>query len=346
MDARHEPLSQEEVDRLVHAAHHILGALQKRGPQFGFNDDAISFLARSINSDRLKADPERIARLTYLYGAFLGHTLLICNPGLDGRWVRAGDEFGVAFDNGIATTTILPIKRVAEQFEHGEARSIHAHFAALCEQLPKARKAVAPARLIPERASERGWSVANDPDGLMLSEAKLRALQPELFSLTRWDAFVRAAWGGVTMMGRIEWRKRLREHLLHGDCCAAMVVDDQLVAAYSDEIDGAVLLRFERTVFEANGWTPGMRLLAVNTYSPIAYGKARDLNFGPQARNQYGDLHALIADLLVDKRAPVESRIAAIPAAEWERLAACAQAAVAAGMPSRNGLPLLAIVSA
>lgn len=345
MDVRHEPLSQEEVDRLVHAAHHILGALQKRGPQFGFNDDAVNFLARSINSDRLKADPARIARLGYLYGAFLGHTLLICNPGLDGRWVKVGDDFGLAFDNGVTTTTVLPLKRVAEQFEHGEAHSIHAYFAALCAQLRKGRKPVVPAR-VPERTSPQGWSFATDPHGLTLSDAKLRELQPELFSLTLWDAFVRVEWGGVTTMGRTEWRKRLREHLLHGECRAAMVIDGGLVAAYSDALDSAVLLRFAPAVFAANGWTPGTRLLAVNTYAPIAYGKARDLIFGPQASGKYGDLHALIADLLVDQRAPVESRIAAIPVAEWERLAECAQEAVAKAMPPRNGLPLLAIVSA
>lgn len=345
MDVRHEPLGQEEVDRLVHAAHHILGALQKRGPQFGFNDDAISFLARSINSDRLKADPDRIARLTYLYGAFLGHTLLICNPGFDGHWVKAGDELGISFDDGATTTTILPIRRVAEQFEHGEASSIHAHFAALCVQLPQARRAAAPQRLA-SLASGRRWFEAAEVDILILSEARLRALQPELFSLTLWDDFVRALRSDLTTMGRIEWRKRLHEHLQRGSCHAAMVVDDRLVAAYSDEIDGCVLLSFERAVFEANGWTPGTRLLAVNGHAPIAYGQAPDLIFGPRAKGQFGDVHALIADLLTDHRRAVDKRIAAIPAGEWDRLAECVTAALARGLPARNGLPLLASLSA
>lgn len=345
MDVRHEPLGQEEVDRLVHAAHHILGALQKRGSEFGFNDDAISFLARSINSDRLKADPDRIARLTYLYGAFLGHTLLICNPGFDGRWVKAGDELGISFDDGVTTTTFLPIRRVAEQFEHGAANSIHAHFAALCVQLPKARRAAAPQRLA-SLASGRRWFEAAESDALVLSDDKLRALQPELFSLSLWDDFVRARRGDVTTMGRTEWRKRLHEHLQRGDCRAAMVVDDKLVAAYSDEIDGVVLLSFERAVFEANAWTPGTRLLAVNSHAPIAYGRAPDLTFGPRAKGQFGDVHALIADLLTDHRRAIETRIAAIPADQWERLAECAHEAVARGMPARNGQPLLASVSA
>lgn len=142
-------------------------------------------------------------------------------------------------------------------------------------------------------------SRASDPGGVAPSIAKLRRLQP--------DAGDHAH----------EW---FAKHLQEGDSRAAVVLElsPLLVAAYSDDLDCAVVLRFPDELVQQHALERGSRLLTVNTYS--AWGPRRpDLLLGPAAHRGWNNVTPLIAEFLSDDSERIELRKQAIAEDEWRR---------------------------
>lgn len=163
---------------------------------------------------------------------------------------------------------------------------------------------------------------ASDPVQISLSLAKLRKLKvPRNVDMLPSDL--------------------LNEHLGFGDSRAAVVVSTEplLVAAYTDELDCVVLLRFQPELVGDYGLEVGSRLLTVNTYTrnpPLA----PDLVPGPESYDRWFNYFPLIADFLTEDMPAVEARKAAIAEAEWQRARSQGARALKANpQPLREGHP-------
>ena len=148
---------------------------------------------------------------------------------------------------------------------------------------------------------------ASDPGGVTIDPQRLRRLSPSLFGL------------GAVLPTRMIVRKILDAHLWNGDSRAAVVlnVSPLLVAAYSDDFDAVVVLRFERRAVDTYVQV-GTRLLTVNTYqkgSPVV----RDIVQGPRSNHRWSNFHPVIADFVAADLDRVERRKAAISGPEWQR---------------------------
>jgi hypothetical protein len=160
-------------------------------------------------------------------------------------------------------------------------------------------------------------SRASDPAGLTLSPRRYRRLR---------------GMGGIVweLLGRAfgtKYPDLVREHLECGDSRAALVVATSplLVAAYTDELDCVVMLRFPRWLVREHGLEVGSRLLAVITY-PHDENLARDLDLGPAHHGQFLNAHPQIGEFLSGDVERMEARKREIEEGEWRR---CAELAAA-----------------
>ncbi|MEZ6189540.1 MAG: hypothetical protein R3F62_31640 [Planctomycetota bacterium] len=173
-----------------------------------------------------------------------------------------------------------------------------------------------------------GWISASDPADVGLSLRKLWRLPAP-----RWARSLPPA--------------ALDQRLRHGDCRAAVVVssDPLLIAAYTDELDCAVLLRFPVELAAAYGLEVGSRLLAVTTYARQGE-RAEDLKPGPRASGEVRNVLPLIAEFLVDDLEAVEARKAQISEDEWRRAGRRARTALRRQpKPIRHGHPYVSQLS-
>jgi hypothetical protein len=188
-------------------------------------------------------------------------------------------------------------------------------------------------------------SYASDPGLLLLSEVKLFEIQPELYSLPLWQNLCKLLWERYCEDDRVMYREKFAEHLRFGDSRAAVVVDPEkaLVAAYTDELDCVVLLKFDPQLTRQYRWEVGTRLLTVNTYTKKhRKSMAADLSFGTNHLDRYGNFHPLIADLLTDDMRALKERKSRITEDEWARTIALARQALLRPVPPRDGRPMLA----
>jgi ribosomal protein S18 acetylase RimI-like enzyme len=118
---------------------------------------------------------------------------------------------------------------------------------------------------------------------------------------------------------RDDFAAKLDEHLRLGDSRAAMVVgiSPLLVAAYTDELDCVVMLRFPQEFVGAFDLRAGTRLLTVNTYfkEPRI---APDLIPGPAAYDEWTNVYPVIAEFLSEDAGRIERRKCEIEESEWE----------------------------
>jgi hypothetical protein len=164
-------------------------------------------------------------------------------------------------------------------------------------------------------------SVASFPGRVRLSKAKLKALQPELFSRF-WDLLSWQVVDGKLWNVNRWWKTRIEEHLWSGDSRAAVVVSTKplLVAAYTDEIDCVALLRFRNRLVSEYDLEVGSRLVTVNLYEYMQEGTYEtDLLPGPRARVSYRNFTPLIADFLTDDFEQLAKRKDQISEDEWKR---------------------------
>ena len=177
-------------------------------------------------------------------------------------------------------------------------------------------------------------AAASDPGGVPLDPRRLRQLSPSLFG------------AGSLIPGRAIARKSLEAHLWNGDSRAAVVLSIQplLVAAFSDDFDAVVVLRFDRPPLDCPVQV-GSRLLTVNTYYRGG-AVARDIIPGPYGSGAWANFHPVIADFVTADPARVERRKAAIGEPEWVRAWNLGQyhlvnqpGQVRDGAPHRSGRP-------
>lgn len=150
-------------------------------------------------------------------------------------------------------------------------------------------------------------ALASDPGGVTIDPHRLKALAPSLFG------------AGSLLPSRAVARRTLSAHLWNGDSRAAVVlsVEPLLVAAYSDDFDAVVVLRFDPRPVDVP-LQVGSRLLTINTY--FSGGTtASDIVRGPRASQTWSNFHPVIADFVAAERGRVEGRKATISEPEWQR---------------------------
>ena len=153
-------------------------------------------------------------------------------------------------------------------------------------------------------------ALASDPIPVVLSPALFSRFYEDLGLLTR-----------LRFVAQIS-QEVLAEHVQRGDSRAAMVVrvePEVVVAAYTDELDCVVMLRFPDWVREVYPLRVGAKLLTINTYMWISEGMARDLTPGPRFTNQYGDFYPVIAEFVGQNLDVIEARKSQIADDEWLR---------------------------
>ena len=178
---------------------------------------------------------------------------------------------------------------------------------------------------------------ASHPGLVLLSQSKLKRLEPDLFPSWWWKVCNAAAWKKLEY-----FRIHIEEHLNNGDSRAAIVLKTRplVVAAYTDELDCVALLRFPGELAVEDNLKEGSRLLTVNTYRWREQGIAPDLTFGEGDYKRYGNFAPFIAEFLSDDKEHIEQRKAQIGEDEWQRTWQMANEYVTrCGWIARDGCP-------
>ena len=181
---------------------------------------------------------------------------------------------------------------------------------------------------------------------LTLSQRKLKALEPELYSSRSWQKFLRE--NGYRLAAPNEdashWKSYVEENLRRGDFRAAVVVSASplLIATYASELDCIAMLRFTDQLVPKYDLSDGTQLLAVNLYLEWNFFLPEDLNPGPRQTGKYRNFAPMIADFLTDDANLVEEKKAGIAKAEWRRAEALGREYLKwHGERARDGRPLL-----
>ena len=161
-----------------------------------------------------------------------------------------------------------------------------------------------------------GIIAPHNPGKFFFSDSKLQFLQPELFGL-------RGLLGRLAAFFCMNWSPRtyLDEQILYGDCCAAVVIETRplLVAAYSRELDGIVMLKFPEELADEYQLTAGSRLLSSNTYDTHRVSDG-DLFPGPRKRtDSWRYFHPIIADFVTADPERLQYCKLRISDQEWQR---------------------------
>lgn len=111
--------------------------------------------------------------------------------------------------------------------------------------------------------------------------------------------------------------------LTNGDSRAAVVltIEPLRVAAYTDEFDCVIILRFTKEVDNYYRLEPGDRLLTINTYAPPGSMKRpKDITMGDRYKgSEWENVFPFIADFMTDDMDMIERRKRAISEDEWQR---------------------------
>jgi hypothetical protein len=171
---------------------------------------------------------------------------------------------------------------------------------------------------------------------LSLSEEKLRRYQPEAFG------FSGLLW---SIRKRVRFKWLLAQCLKYGDARAAIVasVSPLIVAAYSDEFDAVLALRYPDAFTEHFSLTIGQHLISVTAYGPTP---ARDIVRGSNAETEWGNFVPTIAEFFSDDVGRIEHLHSRISDREWNRCRELCAVWMTTRTPrARDGLPLHADAS-
>src|SRR5262245_61598337 len=119
---------------------------------------------------------------------------------------------------------------------------------------------------VPSTMADRTVKVDSPTATLSLSDEKLKAIEPELYSARSWNKFLRE--NGYRLGSQNEsteyWKNHIAQYLRCGDARAAVVVSVSplLIAPFAIELDCVALLRFDRKVARAYDLNAGKQLLA------------------------------------------------------------------------------------
>lgn len=189
-----------------------------------------------------------------------------------------------------------------------------------------------------EVADIRSRTGYDEPAFLRLSPALLARQHPEclpsgLSRVTRWLR-------GLRDFDRwfVQW---VGNHLLLGGPDPAVVLRSAplVVAAYSEEHDAVVLLRFadHHVPDRLGGLVAGSRLVTVNLDCCASLGQAPDLTPGPASERRYGNFHPIVADFLSDERDQLTALSSTFPEERWARARALGEARLEETHEPRDG---------
>ena len=164
------------------------------------------------------------------------------------------------------------------------------------------------------------FTASTHPARLKLSRRLLQNVEPEFQGarLRYWQEQDRQN-GTSRIEGTLE---SLAIHLDRGDARAALVAavsPELLVAAYTDELDCVVMLRFPQDLVELYDLEVGTPLITCNFYQKTDYGVALDLTPGSEARQRWDTFYPLIGSFLSsddDRLVQLEQEISD---KEWDR---------------------------
>lgn len=143
-------------------------------------------------------------------------------------------------------------------------------------------------------------SYASNPGSLMINEAKLRRLRPDLFLPT---GRLRRALHRLDLVD--DEYHDLAYHVGKGDCQPAVVVSTEplRVAAYSDELDCVAMLGFPVELVREYALEVRDSLISVNlywTWEHCGGVVVPDLYPGKGAHGRYGNFDPVIGDFVSD----------------------------------------------
>jgi hypothetical protein len=159
-------------------------------------------------------------------------------------------------------------------------------------------------------------SKASDPGLIKISYSKLKRLCPENFA----SGIDPLDWLDQVAGERAIQNFLVADQLIHGDSRAAVVMSvfPLLVAAYTQELDCIVMLRFPDELVGEYGLKVRSRLLTVNRYHRD-WRSASDIEEGRLSYNRYSNFQPFIADFLSDDWDRLAARKASIIEDEWTR---------------------------
>lgn len=157
-------------------------------------------------------------------------------------------------------------------------------------------------------------SYAEESGALELSKEMLKAACPGMFG-----SF------GIKL-SHLGTFKRMCEYIQLGDSQPAVVysLSPFLVAAYADEMDAVVLVRFDDSLVRKYGIVQGQRMISVNVYDDgKRYGMdiPKDIDIGAGYLNRWTDFTPHIGDLLSENKKLIEIHKANIPEEKWQYVA-------------------------
>jgi hypothetical protein len=183
---------------------------------------------------------------------------------------------------------------------------------------------------------------------LSLSPERLARLHPELYpGKAPLRHLMGRAFSVASYVTPSDVRAEIENLLKHGDARAATVVSiaPLCVAAYSDEFDAVVLLRFPERLTVDYRLAVGTRLITVNNYMRTMFPH-QDITPGPAATGQFTGFYPLIADFLTDD-SRLQTLKQEISEGEWRRAYELGTQKWQAGLrASRDGRPRFALYPA
>lgn len=154
-------------------------------------------------------------------------------------------------------------------------------------------------------------TVAENPGDIRLSAKKYKQIKKLLGN------------NAVSFMQSFFLKKRINEYLNMGDTQPAVVVSVSplTVAAYSDEMDAVVMLRFPEVLAEQYALKQGTRLVTSNVYSfRRGFNVASDIFIGKNYLNRYSDFIPMVSLFLSDDELFVKNRTKLFDEKVWERV--------------------------
>ncbi|MEM7370255.1 MAG: hypothetical protein AAF587_16725 [Bacteroidota bacterium] len=144
---------------------------------------------------------------------------------------------------------------------------------------------------------------ASDSIQIGLDLKKLKFLMPEIFSLSQRIKY----W--LRRFGFSSYIEQISEHISFGDSQGAVVVSTSplLIAAYNEDIDCVIMLKYEKKIQKRYQFFEGDRLICVNTFGRWEEMQS-DLIPGKRNSGSWNSVHPIVADLVSSDQAPIQRR--------------------------------------
>jgi hypothetical protein len=270
--------------------------------------------------DQLAEHPlteEQLDYLSKIFGSYLGETY---RKNYGAAWGLMDDR-----QPALKTTTdviCFPWVRVYKRITQGPGENLVAWFGSLTENngsgTSTASSTVSKPPALPRESSTRSRPTLAERPSRIKVDKKMA------------DQFERQFTGCLglpaTLILRLVAKKTemsmLCEHALMGDCNPAIVIslNPLVVAAYADEMDAVVLLRFKSSLVAAFDLTLGKRLVSANSYmEQVGRAFARDVEVGENHTGRYVNFKPVILDFITKDKERLELLRKMIPEAMWHR---------------------------